>query len=67
MTAATTASAQPAPIDGGLLRAPPPDVSGLLHRHGTALPLYFDGQLADAERRSRRDWPCLWRLAPDRE
>ncbi|MBA4175017.1 MAG: hypothetical protein C0505_00420 [Leptothrix sp. (in: Bacteria)] len=66
MTAQKTAETRLALPEGRGLAAPPPDVQGLLRCCGAALPTYFDAHSAEAERRSRQDWPCLWQLAPDR-
>jgi hypothetical protein len=42
----------------------PVDVSTMLAQHGASLPHYYDAQRAAAARRSREDWPCIWRMAP---
>jgi len=64
MTALQTRDPAGASIADEALAAPPPDVQMLLDSQGAELPFYFDAQRAEAARRSREAWPCLWRLAP---
>lgn len=64
MTALLSSDPEGAPGPAEEAAALPVDVGAMLAQHGATLPHYYDAQRAAAARRSREDWPRIWRMAP---